>query len=95
MNEIVPFSISVSGAAQADLRVRLKRTQWPEQIPGIGWERGVPVAYLRRLTDYRRETYDCTRWQAELNRWPQYLLKSTGRRFIFCMSARRNRLHVR
>jgi hypothetical protein len=39
--DLVPFRLEVPQAALDDLRGRLDRTRWPEQIPGLGWSRGV------------------------------------------------------
>ncbi len=46
---IRPFQVSVSRAAIDDLRDRLARTRWTADLPGTGWEGGVPTAYLRDL----------------------------------------------
>ena len=50
--EIRPFRIDVPQAEIDDLRDRLSRTRWSEQVPGAGWERGVPVDYLKELAEY-------------------------------------------
>jgi len=44
---IRPFRIDISQADLDDLRDRLARTRWPEELPGVGWSRGVPVATSR------------------------------------------------
>ena len=31
------FRIQVSDKVLDDLRVRLRRTRWPDQVPGVGW----------------------------------------------------------
>ena len=41
--EIRPFRIEVPQAELDDLRARLDRTRWPGEVPGIGWDRGVPI----------------------------------------------------
>ena len=46
------------GADLDELRDRLARTRWPEELPGVGWEDGVPLAYLRELVDYWLTSYD-------------------------------------
>ena len=66
-----PFRIEVPDRALDDLHERLDRTRWPVEQAGIGWSRGVPVGYLRELTEYWRTTYDWRRHEAELNRLPQ------------------------
>lgn len=41
-DRIEPFSISVDGAALADLRDRLRRTRRPEREPVGDWSKGQP-----------------------------------------------------
>ena len=45
--EIRPFRIDIPQADLDDLRDRLGRTRWPAELPGSGWEAGVPVGYLK------------------------------------------------
>jgi epoxide hydrolase len=49
--DITPFRINVPEADLDDLRDRLARTRWPEESPGVGWEDGVPLAYLKELAE--------------------------------------------
>ncbi len=46
---IEPFTISVEPAVLADLRDRIRRTRWPHEVPGTGWEAGADAGYLRSL----------------------------------------------
>jgi len=46
---IRPYRISIPQADIDDLRERLARTRWAGDLPGTGWNRGVPTAYLREL----------------------------------------------
>ena len=50
---IQPFTINIPQADLDDLRDRLARTRWPEELPGVGWSRGVPLDYLKGLAEYR------------------------------------------
>jgi epoxide hydrolase len=34
-----------------DLRLRLSRTRWPSELPGVGWSYGIPVDRVRALAD--------------------------------------------
>src|SRR4029453_3916477 len=38
------------------------RTRWPDELPGVGWSRGVPLRYVRELAEYWRADYD---WRAK------------------------------
>jgi microsomal epoxide hydrolase len=63
--QIEPFRIAVSDDVLGDLRARLARTRFPDQIAGSGWGYGTDLGYLRELVDYWRERYD---WRAEERR---------------------------
>jgi epoxide hydrolase len=65
------FRIDVPDEALTDLAERLRRVRWPEQLPADGWERGVPVGYLREIVE-RWKAYDWRAWEARLNGYPQY-----------------------
>jgi hypothetical protein len=60
--EIRPFRIDVPQADLDDLNRRLAATRWPGELPGTGWDRGVPPGYLRELAEYWRTGYD---WRAQ------------------------------
>jgi epoxide hydrolase len=55
------FPIDIPQAALDDLHRRLENARWPSELPGVGWQHGVPVGYLKQLADYWRTTYD---WRA-------------------------------
>ncbi|HZP40844.1 MAG TPA: epoxide hydrolase [Candidatus Binatia bacterium] len=69
---VEPFRIAVPDAVLADLRERLARTRFPDEIPGAGWTQGTDLAYLRELVAYWRERYDWRRAEAALNAVPQF-----------------------
>ena len=75
---IRPFKIEVPDAVLADLRERLGRTRWPDQIPGTGWEYGTELSYLRELCEMWRTSYDWRKHEAALNRWPQFETRIDG-----------------
>lgn len=84
---IQPFKIDVPEADLRDLRDRLARTRWPDALPEVGWDYGVPADYLRELADYWRTHYDWRAQEAQLNRYPQFTTTIDGQRIHF--------LHVR
>ncbi|EST19881.1 epoxide hydrolase family protein [Streptomyces roseochromogenus] len=75
---IEPFRLSVPQSDLDDLYDRLDRTRWPAELPGAGWEYGVPAGYLRELVHYWRHTYDWRAAETELNRWPQFTTTIDG-----------------
>jgi microsomal epoxide hydrolase len=80
---IRPFKIEVPDAVLADLRERLARTRWPDQIPGSGWDYGTELAYLKSLCETWRTRYDWRAHEAALNRWPQFETTIDGQRLHF------------
>lgn len=85
--QIQPFKINIPQADLGDLQERLARTRWPNELPGLGWSRGVPLAYLKELAAYWRTGYDWRKHEARLNEFPQFTTEIDGQNIHF--------LHVR
>jgi pimeloyl-ACP methyl ester carboxylesterase len=75
---IRPYRVDVPQADIDDLRERLARTRWTRDLPGTGWERGVPAAYLRDLAAYWAREYDWRAHEAALNGYPQFITTIDG-----------------
>ncbi|QIS15296.1 alpha/beta fold hydrolase [Nocardia arthritidis] len=75
---IRPFRIEIPQADIDDLRDRLARARWSAQLPGQGWDRGVPVDCLRELAEYWRTEFDWRAKEAALNELPQFLTEIGG-----------------
>ena len=56
-----PFAVHVPDGVLQDLRERLARTRWPDEVPGADWRYGTDLAYLRELCEHWRTRYD---WRA-------------------------------
>ncbi len=84
---IQPFRVDIPQADLDDLDERLAATRWPNELPDVGWSRGVPLGYLQGLADYWRTGYDWREWEAKLNTFPQFLTEIDGQTIHF--------LHVR
>jgi hypothetical protein len=83
MTAIRPFRIDISDDDLQDLRDRLTRTRWTPEIPGQGWQRGVPVDYLRGLAAYWAGEFDWRAAEARLNQLPQFLTEVDGQTLHF------------
>ncbi len=80
---IHPFRIDIAQAQLDDLQARLAASRWPDQLPGIGWRHGVPVAEVRALAEHWRSGYDWRRHEATLNRHPQFRTTIDGQLLHF------------
>ncbi|MET7620950.1 epoxide hydrolase family protein [Streptomyces sp. NPDC005408] len=67
-----PFRIDIPKRDLDDLHERLDRARWPDELPGVGWDYGIPLGHLRELADYWRHEYDWRAAEAKLNEWPQF-----------------------
>jgi len=81
------FRIDVPTADLADLADRLARTRWPDELPDVGWDYGVPLARARELAENWRTAYDWREHEKELNRFPQFTTEIDAQNIHF--------LHVR
>jgi pimeloyl-ACP methyl ester carboxylesterase len=78
-----PFRIEIPEADLEDLRSRLAHTRWPDELADVGWDRGVPLGYLKELTDYWRTSYDWRAAEAQLNQLPQFTTQIDGATVYF------------
>ncbi|MEV0696909.1 epoxide hydrolase family protein [Saccharopolyspora sp. NPDC050389] len=86
-HDVRPFRIDIPQEQLDDLRARLANTRWPDELPGVGWSRGVPVGYLEELVEHWRTEYDWRAHEAEINAHPQFVTTIDGQNIHF--------LHVR
>ncbi|ROO88906.1 pimeloyl-ACP methyl ester carboxylesterase [Actinocorallia herbida] len=83
MGEVREFRIRVGREEVDDLRERLGRTRWGPEEPEVGWERGVPVSYLKRLVGYWADGFNWTAAEVRLNRMPQFVTEIDGQTVHF------------
>jgi pimeloyl-ACP methyl ester carboxylesterase len=87
-NEIRPFLIDIPQTDLDDLRDRLARTRWATgQLPGVGWDYGVPADQLKELADYWAHKYDWRAHETRMNSYSQFSTEIDGTNVHF--------LHVR
>ncbi|RYE70562.1 MAG: epoxide hydrolase [Rhizobiaceae bacterium] len=71
--EITPFSIAIEEDALTEVRDRLARTRWPQEIgDNAGWQAGTNLAYMRELVDYWMNSYDWRAQEEAMNAWPHF-----------------------
>ena len=70
---IRPFKIAIPQKELKDLQDRIKNTRWPDEMPGEGWTRGMPLDYTKKLAEYWRTKFDWREQEATLNKYPQFV----------------------
>ena len=84
---MVPFEFSVSQEVIADLRERIARTRWPDEIGDSEWTYGTSLSYMKRLCGHWADDFDWDAFTSRLNQLDQYSTQIDGQRLHF--------LHVR
>ena len=56
------FKIDISDSVIEDLKARLSRTRWPDELPDTGWDYGSNLEYVKELVEYWRTAFD---WRAQ------------------------------
>lgn len=78
-----PFTFDVPAETLDDLRYRLARTRFPDEVEGAGWDYGTDLAYMKGIVDYWRHAYDWRREEANLNRFALYTADIDGKEIRF------------
>ncbi|NOK59806.1 MAG: epoxide hydrolase [Chloroflexi bacterium AL-W] len=84
---VQPFTINIPQDTLDDVQDRLARTRWPDELPDVMWNYGVPLTYVKELVEYWRTDYDWRAQEAKLNSYPQFTTTLDGQHIHF--------LHVR
>jgi pimeloyl-ACP methyl ester carboxylesterase len=72
------FEVSVTQEALADLRGRLARTRYPDEVSEAGWDYGTNLAYMRELVDYWRDGFDWRAQEKAINRLDHFRAEIEG-----------------
>jgi pimeloyl-ACP methyl ester carboxylesterase len=85
--EIEPFAVHIPDEDLDDLRERLRRSRWPDQVEGSGWEYGSNLEYLRDLVSYWMEDFDWRAFERDLNSFAHYRTSIDGQAVHFIRHA--------
>src|SRR3954470_21721708 len=66
------FEIRVEDSVLDDLSMRLRRTRWPDQLAGAGWDQGTERETLRSLVEHWGDRFDWRAYEQDLNAVPQF-----------------------
>jgi pimeloyl-ACP methyl ester carboxylesterase len=75
---VKPFRVAVDDAVLRDLKERLARTRFPDQVEEAGWDYGVELSYMKNLVGYWRDKYDWRAQERKLNELPQFVTEIDG-----------------
>jgi epoxide hydrolase len=73
-----PFTIQIPDSDIDYLRQRLANARWATSMIDNNWSKGVPVEYLKNVTDYWLNKFDWKKQEALLNQFPQFISEIDG-----------------
>lgn len=80
---VEPFAIRVGDDVLADLRARIRATRWPAPAPGVAWDQGTDLTYLKDVLAYWADGFDRRAQERELNAFYQFRAEIDGVRIHF------------
>jgi microsomal epoxide hydrolase len=94
MSRIRQTKIDVPDAVLRDLRDRLNRTRWPDELPGQPGRWGIRLSYLQELCASWANDYDWRKTEVRINAYPNFLTEIDGQQvhFMWIKSPEPNRI---
>jgi epoxide hydrolase len=75
---IRPFTVAIPDSEIEDLKQRLARTRWPNPETVSDWSQGVRLMHAKSLVSYWEREYDWSRFESQLNGFPQFMTEIDG-----------------
>jgi pimeloyl-ACP methyl ester carboxylesterase len=75
---VQPFQIKVPQIVLQDLKERLARTRWPDEVESADWDYGTNLEYLKKLVEYWQNQFDWRTQEAKLNQFAQFRAEIDG-----------------
>ena len=76
--DVRPFAVDVPQAVLHDLRARLERTRWPDEVAGAGWDYGSNLSYMEELVGYWRTGFDWRGQEKAINAFSHFRATVNG-----------------
>jgi pimeloyl-ACP methyl ester carboxylesterase len=70
--DVRPFKVQIPPAVLADLRQRLARTRWPDEIPASAWDYGANLSYMKKLVDHWQNRFNWRVHEDAINRFRHF-----------------------
>ena len=75
---VQPYKIEIPDSVLDDLKSRLERTRWPDELPGTSWDYGSNLDYVKELVEYWRTKFDWHAQEKLINSFSHFKSKVDG-----------------
>ena len=76
--KVRPYRVNIPERVILDLRERIQRTRWPDEITGSDWTYGANLSYIKELAEYWLTRFDWRKTENEINAYPNYVADVDG-----------------
>ena len=73
-----PFHVEIAKESLEDLRERLRRTRWPDEVEFAEWDYGVPLEFMRDIVHYWITSFDWRAQEHYINSFRNYRIDLNG-----------------
>ena len=77
------FEIEIQEGALKDLKDRLNRTRWPDELEGVNWEYGTSLQAVKNLASYWESDFNWREQERQLNTFPHFIADVDDQRIHF------------
>ena len=77
------FKVNIEQDILDDLKLRIEKTRWPDEIEGSNWTYGASLSYMKELSDYWLHDFDWRKTEAEINQYDNYIAEIDGYKVHF------------
>jgi pimeloyl-ACP methyl ester carboxylesterase len=77
MADVKPFQISIPDSSLSDLKTRLSLARFPDELDDAQWDYGTPLADVKRLAAYWKDSFDWRKAEKKLNELPHFTTSIT------------------
>jgi pimeloyl-ACP methyl ester carboxylesterase len=81
--KITQFKVDIHESDLEDLKFRINKTRWPDEISGAEWTYGTNLDYLREICQYWSEEYSWRDTEAAINAYQNYIAEIDGYKIHF------------
>jgi pimeloyl-ACP methyl ester carboxylesterase len=72
------FKVFIEQNILDDLRLRIKKTRWPDEITGSEWTYGASLSYMKEITGYWLNEFDWRKTEAKINWYENFIAEIDG-----------------
>lgn len=67
------FNINVAQSELEDLKERIRKVRWPDELENSEWQFGTSLSYIKELSKYWEQEFDWRKVEKKVNSYPNFI----------------------